>query len=143
MADRQTKEQRSYTMSRIRKTDTKPELLVRKYLFKNGLRYRLYGKGLPGKPDIVMSRIKTVIFVNGCFWHAHEGCKLNRLPKSRQEYWMPKIKGNVDRDQQNRKKLADLGWTAITVWECELSKINYEQTLDKLVLQLKKKFKDI
>lgn len=99
------KGKRSYTMSLIRKTDTKPEIQVRKFLFKEGFRYRLYNKKLPGNPDIVLPKYKAIIFVNGCFWHAHEGCRLNRMPKSRIEYWVPKILGNVERDKLNTQAL--------------------------------------
>lgn len=126
------KETRSYTMSRITKRDTKPELLVRKYLFKNGFRYRLYNRNLPGNPDIVLPKYKTIIFVNGCFWHAHTGCKLNRLPKSRLEYWIPKIMGNVARDKINAKTLKKEGWRVITIWECNLRKTKLIRTLENL-----------
>lgn len=127
---------RSYVMSKIRKTNTKPELLVRKYLFKKGFRYRLYNKNLPGNPDIVLPKYKIIIFVNGCFWHAHVDCKYNRMPKTRTEYWIPKIEGNAQRDQVNKLKLEALGWKVITVWECELKKGVIEETLHRLVSQL-------
>ncbi len=123
---------RSYTMSRIRKTNTKPELLVRRYLFKNGFRYRLYNKNLPGNPDIVLPKYKTIIFVNGCFWHAHTDCKHNKMPKSREEYWVPKIMKNVERDKENKIKLEKIGWRIITVWECKLEKGKRYMTLNSI-----------
>lgn len=137
------KYQRSITMSKIRKTDTRPELCVRKYLFKEGLRYRLYNKKLPGNPDIVLPKYKAIIFVNGCFWHAHENCKYNRLPKSRIEYWHPKILGNVERDKRNVKNLKNLGWRTFIVWECELSKQLAEKNLKKLIKKLTKRLNEI
>jgi len=130
-------EVRSYVMSRIRKKDTKPEIMVRKFLFKNGFRFRIHVKGLLGNPDIVLPRYKTIIFVNGCFWHAHEQCKYNRIPKSRQEYWVPKIMKNVERDKFNTLELSKLGWHPITVWECELDKHNIDNTLLKLIYIIK------
>ncbi len=138
MGDTYSKTVRSYTMSRIRKTDTKPELLVRKYLFKNGFRYRLYNRNLPGNPDIVLPKYKTIIFVNGCFWHAHTGCKLNRLPKSRVEYWVPKIMRNVERDKINARTLKKDGWKILIVWECDLHKNKSERTLTGIVKKLKR-----
>jgi DNA mismatch endonuclease, patch repair protein len=136
MGDSFSKEKRSEVMSKIRKTNTKPELLVRKFLFGRGLRYRLYNKYLSGNPDLVLPKYKTVIFVNGCFWHAHKNCKLNRMPKSNTEYWLPKIVKNVDRDKRNKRVLKKLGWTVLTVWECELSKSTRMKTLEKLYKQL-------
>lgn len=123
---------KSSTMSSIRKTDTKPELIVRKFLFKNGFRYRLYVKSLPGNPDIVLRKHNSIIFINGCFWHAHEGCRLNRTPKTNQTYWVPKIKGNVERDLRNTQALMDLGWKVITIWECELRNNKKESALSSL-----------
>lgn len=119
-------------MSKIRKTNTKPELLVRKFLFGKGLRYRIHNKKLIGNPDIVLSKFKTVVFVNGCFWHAHENCKLNRMPKSNTDYWIPKILGNVERDKKNQEQLKQLGWNVLTIWECELSNQKIDQTLMNL-----------
>jgi DNA mismatch endonuclease, patch repair protein len=133
MPDAFDKETRSWIMSRIRKTDTQPELMVRKFLFHSGLRYRLYRRDLPGNPDIVLGRQKVAIYVNGCFWHAHEGCKLNRPPKSRPEYWIPKIRRNVDRDVHNHLEIAQLGWIVIVVWECELKKNSFVPTMEKLI----------
>lgn len=137
------KERRHYTMSRIRKTDTKPELKVRKYLFANGFRYRLYGKHLPGSPDIVLPKYKAVVLVNGCFWHAHEGCKLNRAPKVRPEYWIPKIAGNVERDKKNFVALEELGWKALVIWECELRGERAKTVLEGLIMKLTERLNEI
>lgn len=120
---------RSYNMSRIRSKNTKPEILVRKYLFKIGLRYRLHDKKLPGKPDIVFSRYKTVIMVNGCFWHGHEGCKYFVLPKTRSEWWLNKINTTKERDFQNKQELKSLGWKVIEIFECELKADKRNSTL--------------
>lgn len=130
-------------MSQIRKTDTKPELKVRKFLFKHGFRYRLYNNKLPGNPDIVLPKFQAVVFVNGCFWHAHEGCKFNKLPKTRTEYWHPKILGNVERDRRNLKELKKLGWKTFVVWECELNNQMIEKTLNKLIKKLTKRLNEI
>ena len=121
MADVPTPAQRRYNMSRIRSKNTKPEELVRKYLFSRGFRYRKNDARLPGKPDIVLSKYKTVIFVNGCFWHAHEGCKYFVWPKDNADFWKKKIEGNVLRDRKNFELLAAMGWRVVTIWECELT----------------------
>ena len=123
-------------MSRIRSTNSKPEEIVRKYLFSKGFRYRKNVKKLPGCPDIVLSKYKTVIFVNGCFWHKHD-CPRFVWPSSNQDYWRPKILRNVERDNQSRKELETLGWKVITVWECELKKNVLNETLGKLIAELK------
>jgi DNA mismatch endonuclease (patch repair protein) len=136
MGDIFSRKKRSEIMSRIRKTNTKPELSVRQFLFSQGLRYRLYNKSLPGNPDIVLTKFKTLIFVNGCFWHAHKNCKYNKLPKSNTSYWTPKILGNVERDVRNKKELKRLGWKVLTVWECELEKTKVKRTLEKLYQSL-------
>jgi len=133
MPDIFSKETRSRIMSKIRKTDTKPEIAVRKYLFQAGLRYRLYSSDLPGNPDITLPGRRLAIFVNGCFWHAHEGCKLNRMPKSRKEYWLPKITRNVERDVKNHAEMHRLGWHVIIVWECQLKKDNFEPTMQGII----------
>ena len=128
-----TPEQRSRCMAAIRGKDTKPEMIVRKYLFSRGLRFRVQVKKLPGNPDIVLPKYKTVIFVNGCFWHGHEGCKYFRLPKSNVEFWKEKIERNIERDRESMQALLDLGWKVIRVWECELrNKANREVTLNKI-----------
>lgn len=127
---------RSYNMSRIRNSETKPEQIVRKYLFSKGLRYRKNVKDLPGCPDIVLKKYGTVVFVNGCFWHKHEGCPKFVWPSSNENYWKKKILGNVKRDEENYAKLRDLGWNIVTVWECELKKPVREQTLSNLYIKI-------
>ena len=131
MADTHSKEVRSRNMSHIRSKDSKPEQVVRKYLFSKGFRYRKNVKSLPGCPDIVMRKYKTVIFVNGCFWHKHN-CGRFVWPSSNEEYWHKKIEGNVERDQKNHEQLRALGWKVIVVWECELKKKVAEQRLARL-----------
>jgi DNA mismatch endonuclease (patch repair protein) len=133
---RHSKEVRSYNMSRIRSTNTKPEEMVRKFLFSKGFRYRKNVKKLPGCPDIVLSKYRTVIFVNGCFWHMHEGCSKFVLPKSNTDYWLPKLMHNKQRDIQNIQLLESKGWSVITVWECELNKTLREKRLDKLYIEI-------
>lgn len=125
-------------MSRIRGKDTKPELLVRKFLFAKGFRYRLHDKKLPGKPDIILPKYKTVIFVHGCFWHGHEGCKYSALPKTRTEWWLEKIEGNKKRDKANIENLKNLGWNVLIVYGCELKKEMTETTLENLMIKLYK-----
>lgn len=112
---------RSAQMSLVRGMNTKPEVRVRRFLHAAGLRFRLHGKGLPGKPDIVFPSRRLVVFVHGCFWHRHSdpACKLARLPKSRLEFWQPKLDGNRERDERNRESLAERGWQALVVWECQ------------------------
>lgn len=122
MADVHDKATRSYNMSRVRNRDTKPEMLVRKFLFANGLRYRLNDKKLPGKPDIVLPKYKTVIFVNGCFWHGHENCKYFKIPATRTEWWKEKIEGNIKNDEKKHALLREAGYKVIVVWECEIKK---------------------
>lgn len=123
MADVMTPEQRSQCMAAIRGKDTKPEMIVRKFLFSKGLRYRIQVKNLSGCPDIVFPKYRTVIFVNGCFWHGHEGCKYFRLPKSNVEFWSEKIKTNIARDLKNEARLREQGWRVIRVWECSLKTV--------------------
>ena len=118
-----TPEQRSRCMAAIKGKDTKPELIVRKYLFSRGLRFRVQVRKLSGNPDIVLPKYKTVIFVNGCFWHGHEGCKYFRLPKSNVEFWEAKIERNVARDVRNEAELKALGWRVVRVWECEIKTV--------------------
>jgi DNA mismatch endonuclease (patch repair protein) len=138
MADVHSKAVRSYNMSRIKGKDTKPEMLVRKFLFANGFRYHLHVKTLPGKPDIVLPKYKTVIFIHGCFWHGHDGCKYFVVPKTRTEWWLNKIIGNISSDSRNIESLRLYGWNIIVLWECELRKINRENTLIKLLEDLKR-----
>lgn len=136
MADIKTPAERSENMSRIRSINTKPEEIVRKYLFKHGFRYRKNDRRYPGKPDIVLPKYRTVIFVNGCFWHMH-GCSRSRLPRSNQEYWKPKIERNIERDAENKQKLEVDGWNVIVVWECELKKRIAEERLSRLCDEIK------
>ncbi len=136
MTDVHDKATRSYNMSRIKGKDTRPELVVRKFLFANGFRYRLNVKDLPGKPDIVLPRYKTVIFINGCFWHGHKGCKYFVLPKTRTEWWLQKIKDTQKRDKQAEIALNVKGWRVITLWECELKPTIIKVTLDNLIQAL-------
>lgn len=136
MVDKVSKEVRSYNMSRIRSKDTKPEILVRSYLFSKGLRFRKNDKRYPGSPDIVLPKYKAIVFVHGCFWHLHDGCKYAVMPKSNVEFWEKKLYGNKERDVRNQKELEVLGWKVITVWECELKKEKVEQTLDDLYTQI-------
>lgn len=136
MADNHSKEVRSMNMSHIRSTNSKPEEIVRKYLFARGFRYRKNVRKLPGCPDIVLSRYKTVIFVNGCFWHKHD-CPRFVWPASNQEYWIPKIQRNAERDTLNVSELQLLGWNVITVWECELKKSVREERLCRLSEEIK------
>lgn len=127
-----SKEKRSWNMSRIRSENTKPEILVRSFIHRLGYRFRLHVKSLPGKPDIVLPKYKTVIFVHGCFWHRHPGCKYAYVPKSRKGFWQKKFRQNVERHVSVTKELKKLGWCVIVVWECEIS--NYP----KLIKNLKK-----
>lgn len=136
MADNHSKEVRSMNMSHIRSTNSKPEEIVRKYLFSKGFRYRKNVKKLPGCPDIVLSKYKTIIFVNGCFWHKHD-CPRFVWPLSNQEYWFPKIQRNVERDKLNAAELQKMGWRVITIWECELKKKKRENRLEKLLAEIK------
>ena len=133
MADVHSPETRSYNMSRIRGKDTKPEETVRKYLFSNGFRYRKNVASLPGKPDIVLPKYKVCIFVNGCFWHGHEGCKYFVWPKNNAEFWKRKITSNMARDKHSHALLEQSGWRVLTIWECELKGSNLEPFLEKLV----------
>lgn len=134
--DNHTKEVRSKNMSRIRSTNSKPEEIVRKYLFAKGFRYRKNVRTLPGCPDIVLPKYRTVIFVNGCFWHKHN-CPRFVWPSSNVEYWRPKILRNVERDQTSTALLCDMGWNVIVVWECELKKKVREDRLLNLILEIK------
>ena len=135
-----TPEQRHKNMAAIRASSTKPEMIVRKYLWGHGFRYRLNHKRLPGKPDIVLRKYRTCIFVNGCFWHKHEGCKYFVIPKTRTEFWLNKVNRNQERDIEVKKKLASMGWHSITIWECELKPNKKDATLQSLVYTLSKIF---
>lgn len=124
MADTMTPEQRHRCMAAIKGKDTKPEMIVRKYLFSRGLRFRIQVRKLPGNPDIVLPKYKTVIFVDGCFWHGHEGCKYFKMPKSNVEFWQNKIERNIARDIRNEAELKALGWRVIRIWECEFKAVS-------------------
>ena len=136
MSDRLTIQQRHNNMAAIKGKNTKPEVLVRKYLWSHGFRYRLNHPRLPGHPDIVLRKYHTCIFVNGCFWHGHEGCKYFRMPKTNTEFWERKISRNRERDREEQKQLARMGWHCITVWECELKGERREKTLESLEFTL-------
>ena len=132
MADKMTPSQRHYCMSRIRGKATKPELLVRHWLWSHGYRYRLNVKSVPGKPDIVLRKYRTAIFVNGCFWHGHEGCSLYSVPKSNTDFWIAKVQRNRERDQQEYKALHDAGWQVIVIWECQLKNTFFDDNMRKV-----------
>lgn len=136
MADVHNKETRSYNMSQIKGKNTKPEILVRRFLHARGFRYRLHDKSLPGKPDLVLPKYKTVIFIHGCFWHGHAHCRYYVVPKTRTEWWLNKINTNIANDQKAEAQLTEMGWRIITIWECELKKAVLDDTLAKLVLNI-------
>jgi DNA mismatch endonuclease (patch repair protein) len=136
MADNHTPEVRSYNMSRIQGKNTKPEDLVRRYLFSRGLRYRKNDKRYCGKPDVILPKYKTAIFVNGCFWHSHENCPYFVMPKSRLDYWKPKLERNRIRDVENIKFLEGEGWRVIVVWECEIKPKVRQTRLEKLYIEI-------
>ncbi len=131
------KESRSKMMSKIRSTNTKPEIKLRKFLFAQGFRYRINYKKLPGKPDIVLPKYKTVVFVHGCFWHGHEGCRRSHIPKSNEQYWITKISRNLSRDKAHTQELMKLGWGVIIVWECEINnKAKFEALKTNIIQQI-------
>lgn len=130
-----SKEKRSDVMSKIRSKDTMIEVLVRKWLFSHGLRFRKNDKRYPGKPDIILPKYKTAIFIQGCFWHGHGICRYSHIPKSRMEYWIEKINKNTERDRKNQSELRRLGWNVIVIWECELKK-NPEERLNTLLYEI-------
>ena len=135
MTDVHDKKTRSFNMSMIKGKNTKPEIIVRKFLFKKGFRFRLNYTKLPGKPDIVLPKYKTVIFINGCFWHGHEGCKYYVVPKTRTEWWLNKINKTKERDRNNYELLSKTGWKIIVLWECEL-KYKIENRLSLLIQEI-------
>lgn len=138
MTDILSKEQRTKCMSHIRSKNTKPEILVRRFLFAHGFRFRLHRKDLPGKPDIVLPKYKTVIFINGCFWHGHEGCKYASIPETNSDFWQSKISGNIERDKSTYSKLYSLGWRVIEIWQCQLKPKTKDHTLNNLIKELVK-----
>lgn len=133
MADIFSKNKRSKIMSKISSKNTKPEIVLRKALFEKGYRYRINYKKLPGSPDIVLPKYKTVIFVHGCFWHAHSNCKEAHLPKTNIEFWRNKINSNIKRDKKTTQLLISLGWNIIIVWECEIKKKNMDSLINKII----------
>ncbi|OJV18286.1 DNA mismatch endonuclease Vsr [Dyadobacter sp. 50-39] len=137
MADVHSKDVRSFNMSRIRSKDTKPEIVVRKRLFSMGFRYRIHDKLFPGKPDIILPRYRTVIFINGCFWHGHHGCKYFIIPKTRTEWWTSKISSTSINDLKVSEQIRLKGWQVITIWECELRKNQLEMTMERLVSSIR------
>lgn len=138
MSDVHDKQTRSYNMSRIKGKDTKPEIQVRKFLFANGFRYKLHDKKLSGKPDIVLPKLRTAIFIHGCFWHGHENCRYFVVPKTRTKFWLNKIAGNKQRDLENFSQLKNEGWKVLTIFECELKTQKQEKTLNKILTRLNK-----
>lgn len=136
MADVHNKQTRSYNMSQIKSGNTKPELLVRKFLHASGFRYKLHDKTLPGKPDIVLPKYKTIIFIHGCFWHGHANCKYFKIPQTRTAWWLHKINTNKANDAKAVKALKKAGWKIITIWECRLKPAKIEKTLSSLLNQL-------
>lgn len=136
MTDIFPKNKRSEIMAKISGKESKPEIIVRKYLFTNGYRYRKNDKRFPGKPDIVLPKYKTVIFIHGCFWHGHD-CKASKLPETRMDFWKEKIKGNKERDIKNKEKLQLLGWKVIIIWQCSLiNKDKRQETFSELINKL-------
>ena len=136
MADVHTAQQRSYNMQQIKAKNTKPEMLVRKFLHSRGFRYLLHDKNLPGKPDLVLPKYKTLIFIHGCFWHGHGDCKYYVVPKTRTEWWLNKIKSNKANDSRSVKELKKQNWKIITVWECDLKPAKLKKTLNRLLTKL-------
>jgi len=133
MPDKYLPSVRSMIMSKIKSSNTKPEILVRKFLYQNRFRFRRNVKSLPGTPDIVISKISTVIFINGCFWHGHENCKFFKLPQTRTDFWQNKIKRNSERDKESIEKLQKMGWNVIVIWECQLKPKKQKVSLEKLL----------
>ena len=136
MTDKISKEVRSRNMAAIKSKNTKPEIIVRRFLHRHGYRFRLHRKDLPGNPDITLTRYKTVIFVHGCFWHQHKKCKNAVMPKTNVTFWQDKLKGNIRRDIKNVKLLKEKGWKVITIWECE---VNSEHHLSNLIIKIRTK----
>ena len=137
MADTLTTEQRHLNMSHIHSFDTKPELALRRALWRKGFRYRVNDKRLPASPDIVLPQYKTVVFVHGCFWHGHEGCSKYTIPKTNTDFWVAKVSRNKERDQETWRQLEAKGWSVIIVWECELKKARFQDTVDRVVAEIR------
>ena len=136
MTDVHNKQTRSFNMSRIKSKDTKPEIIVRRFLHQNGFRFKLHSEKLPGKPDIVLPKYKTIIFIHGCFWHGHKNCKYFVVPKTRTEWWLNKINKNIVNDKKNITELRKLGWRIIQIWECNIKPLKREKTLRNLFIKL-------
>ena len=136
MADKMTPEQRSNCMRRIRSKNTRPEMLVRRFLFSHGFRYRIHAKTLPGTPDLAIVGLRTCIFINGCFWHGHQGCSLYKLPQTNIPYWKEKIRRNMERDHEALVALKAQGWHTVEIWECQLRPKERERTLQGLLRTL-------
>lgn len=136
MADFLTPEERSRRMSRIHSVSTKPELMLRNSLWHHGFRYKLNDKRLPGKPDIVLPKYRTVVFIHGCFWHGHNGCKVSHIPKTNTGFWVAKVARNQARDQEVWRKLEAKGWSVIIVWECQLKKANLDETVERVAAEI-------
>lgn len=136
MADSLSPSKRSWNMSQVKSKDTTIEVKVRKYLFSRGFRYRKNDKRLPGKPDIVLPKYKTVIFIHGCFWHRHEGCKDTTTPKTRTDFWNAKFERNVSNDRKHISELESMGYNVIVLWECEINN-HFDETMDILIANLK------
>lgn len=130
------KETRSYNMSRIKGKNTKPEEVVRKYLFSKGFRYRKNDRRLPGTPDIVLPKYRTVVFVNGCFWHGHKNCRFFVIPKTNTEFWINKIERNRQRDKKQTAELEKQGWKVLVIWECQLKKKFFDSTMEQLTASI-------
>lgn len=139
MADKLTSEQRSWNMRQIKSKDTQIEISVRRWLFARGFRFRKNDKRYPGKPDIVLPKYKTVIFINGCFWHRHENCKLATTPKTRTDFWINKFQRNIENDRAHKQQLESMGWKVIVLWECELKKDKFEDTMNRIECMIKDK----
>jgi|TARA_B100001964_G_C14131315_1_gene553030 DNA mismatch endonuclease (patch repair protein) len=139
MTDIVSEQQRSYIMSRVGSKNTKPELVVRSYLHRRGFRYRIHGEKLPGRPDLVFAKHKTVVFVHGCFWHRHDGCSRATMPSTRVEFWRNKFERNMARDQANQTELRKLGWRVVVLWECEIGTIAArDESLERLAATIAK-----
>jgi len=136
MADVHTPQQRSYNMQQIKGKNTKPEMLVRTFLHANGYRYKLHDKKLPGRPDIVLPKYRTVIFVHGCFWHGHANCRYFVVPKTRTQWWTDKINRNKANDEKALKALKKDGWKILNIWECDLKKDKFEKTMNRVIQKL-------